>query len=182
MLLSGEETTPPCLVPVRSKVGGPRVSSSLCRGLVELDFPPLLSNLVSTSLGSSFSNGPDAKSADLQIFSLTSLDPIRPEVVDRPVCHVLGRGRFEQVFGLTTCVRLAQKRQYVIDYEDQNPSEEVDPMGSSTVLLPADVLHTLIWSLVRLGTLAKLLELKGGESTLGQWFSKVRGSGGCCWG
>ena len=51
---------------------------------------------------------------------------------------------------------------------------EVVPIGS---LLPADELHQLFETLVLVGTLAKLLDLRGGESTLSQWVSETRGSG-----
>ena len=99
-------------------------------------------------------------------FSLVSSDPISKSVVLGPLC-----GR---IYLLTTRVRLAQKGDMFFDSEDQNPSVEVIPMVS---LLPADELHPLFGSLALLGTLAKLSELRGGESTLGQWVSEARGSG-----
>ena len=73
------------------------------------------------------SNSPDAKSTDLQISAHTSLDPFWPEFIDRPECPSHGRGRVEQVFGLTTHVRLVQKRGSFFAYGDQNPLEEVNP-------------------------------------------------------
>ena len=80
-----QETALSGLFSIRSKAGGRRVSSSLGRGVVELDFPLLQSYLVSAALGAGLSNSPDAKSVDLQIFAPKSSDPFRPEFVDRPV-------------------------------------------------------------------------------------------------
>ena len=99
-------------------------------------------------------------------FGLVSFDPISNPVVLGPLC-----GR---ICWLTTRVRLALKGDMFFYSEDQTPSEEVDPMGS---LLPADELHPLFGSLALLGTLAKVLELRLGESTLGQWVSEARGLG-----
>ena len=48
-----------------SKGGGRRVSSSLGCGVVELDFPPLRSDLGSTAIGSVLSSDRHARSADL---------------------------------------------------------------------------------------------------------------------
>ena len=73
--------------------------------------------------GSILSNGPDAKSTDLQITTHSSSDPVRPLFVDRLVpSH--GRGRGVQAFGLATCVRLAQTRGSVFVSGDQRFSEE----------------------------------------------------------
>ena len=88
--------------PVRTLVGGRRISSSLDRGLEVLGFLSLWSVLVTVTRGFVLSNGPDAIFDDLHSTTHASLDPVRLVFVDWPICPNHGRGRGAETYGLTT--------------------------------------------------------------------------------
>ena len=81
-----QDTTLLRLFPVRYKASGRQASSYIGHGFVELDFPLLRSDLVSTARGYVFSNGLEAKFVDLHCTTHSCSDPVLPLYVDRPVC------------------------------------------------------------------------------------------------
>ena len=88
--------------PVRTLVGGRRISSSIDRGLEVLGFSSLRLVMVAAMRGSVLSNGPHAISDDLHSTAHASSDPVRLWSVDRLVCPNHGQGRGVEAFGLTT--------------------------------------------------------------------------------